>query len=188
MIFVLWDDHIYDAWVKKARELNFSSVEEPWSAVPKNSAASTEKETPRAKEPADGEDHGLSSENSFRTTKIIELDTPDATETDKNLVVKKEMVARLPSVPGDSSDTQRTVEMEEDDKAGNAALDSQKTYVASTAEQLERRKEFPFDTFISRGLIFLQILLSHLRDYLTIVLPHSHSPRAGELIPFIQLL
>ena len=26
VVFVLWDNHIYDAWVKKAEELNFHSI------------------------------------------------------------------------------------------------------------------------------------------------------------------
>jgi hypothetical protein len=133
--FALWDDHIYDAWVKKAKELNFKPETDAMLPV----ASLTEKDKPQTKEKSVEKDNqGLSADNVFANTKLIDPDSPSAsaTESDPKL---QDMVDRLPSVPSDQSDTQQTAEMggddtDKDDKA--AALEQQKTYVTSTAEQL----------------------------------------------------
>ena len=147
-MFILWDDHIYDAWVKKAKELKLQPLTETKAAA----ASSTEKDKSQTKEKSrERDDHGLSANNQFASTKVVEVDPPDSPAADPD-PKGQDMVVSLPSVPSAESDTQKTAEMEgdhtntDDQNDNTAALDKQKKYVASTAEQLVKRIEFSIFT------------------------------------------
>lgn len=160
---MLFDDHIYDAWVEKAEELKLKPVTDTKAA-----AMSTEKDKSQAKEKSDKrDDHGLPVGNEFSSIKVIELHSPDSPAADPDSKVQ-EMIASLPSVPSVESNTPKPMdtdgdETNADDKTGNAAaaLDKQKTYVASTAEQLVKRIEFPF--FHGHSQHFFKTLVSLLQ-------------------------
>ncbi len=105
VVFVLWDDHIYDAWVKKAQELNFTvyNPECPTPIIPCSPSAddNEEKIQPNSITNKDRQESrpGITSQTSNSSVQN-ETDKVDEDDSANSLL-------RLPSVPIDTSDTQK---------------------------------------------------------------------------------
>jgi hypothetical protein len=131
VVFVLWDDHIYDAWVKKAEELKFilfNSEPSTTTNVSKPSIDENQTETINSPTTTNDEEQSQTTCNlavrDFSTQNV----TPKTPDEEIHRLLKT-----LPSVPDDSSDTQKTEYMDEND---NSTTDNHRsnTYVTRTAE------------------------------------------------------
>jgi hypothetical protein len=128
VVFVLWDDHIYDAWVNKAEELGFTSLDDDSATATANpSKQLINDDKPKSTEK-------LPEENTYNPNVI---DASSTVVTHKTLDPDDEdLLARLPSVPHDRSDTQQTVEMDEKNgtTVDNSQSNAQKPYVTNKTE------------------------------------------------------
>jgi hypothetical protein len=130
----LWDDHIYDAWVKKAEELRFASVDDDSATATPTSPASpnpfkqlNNDEKPKSIEKPPENNNAQTSDNTYNPV-VIDASSPDVTHKtpDPNI---EDSLTRLPSVPHEQSDTQQTAEMDENDntKVDSSQMGGQKT-------------------------------------------------------------
>ncbi|CAF1248664.1 unnamed protein product [Adineta steineri] len=114
VVFVLWDDHIYDAWIKKAEELEFTPFD-PESAAIKNCTepSTNNEEKSQTSEQSNQENDKQESQTTFNphlkddSTSNETGNTPE--ESNQNLVTS------VPSVSDEPSDSQRTEILESDD-------------------------------------------------------------------------
>ncbi|CAF2042509.1 unnamed protein product [Rotaria magnacalcarata] len=123
IVFVLWDDHIYDAWVDKAEELKFPlfNIEK---LMPESSLLSSN-DQPK-------------SPTTFNP-KVIDA----STENEVAITTKDDIEAelkRLPSVPNDLPDTQPAESMELDDSLtkDNHSLHTQQSLNMANASLEEK--------------------------------------------------
>lgn len=121
VVFVLWDDHIYDAWIKQADRLKFTSFDLRLELIEKLFESPTNEDQTEAS----------TTENIEPKTPI----TPSSASTipktpDNNL---DELASRLPSVPSSLSDTQQTQDMDVNDYT-SSDIHRTNTYVTGTAD------------------------------------------------------
>ncbi|UJR26533.1 hypothetical protein I4U23_007856 [Adineta vaga] len=107
VVFVLWDDHIYDAWVKKAEELELTPFD-PESSVFTNPT----KHVTDDKDEKDTTDQSKTSDDESKSTStfnknIIDLSTTDRTE-EKTQDGKQDISDDPPTTPHELSDSQKT--------------------------------------------------------------------------------
>jgi hypothetical protein len=122
VVFVLWDDHIYDAWVKKADELKFTQFDPESVKIENPSIDHDEKSNRNNNEPK--------SPTTFNPP-VRDHSTPNETEKTSE-DTSQHLIATLPSVPNELSDTQQTENMDQSDNPVdvNDNLHTQKTYVS----------------------------------------------------------
>ena len=98
VVFVLWDDHIYDAWERKAQELKLTPYDPNMEYQEK------------IMEPSSSKLDEKQSSKKFNPT-VTDLSTPDdpIEKADENT---KPAIIRLPSVPHGAPDTQDTEDMD----------------------------------------------------------------------------
>jgi len=132
VVFVLWDDHIYDAWVQKAEELKFT-VFDPESTTTPNSSKSSMNDGQGESVPDPTVNNDLQGSSTRLTPSTGDLSTKSETEKTPEVEIEK-LISRIPSVPHVLSDTQKTENMEQDDSLTdtNHQLTSQNTYVSRT--------------------------------------------------------
>lgn len=103
VVFVLWDDDIYDAWARKAEELKLNSYD-PDAKYPKKTV-----------EPSNSESDEEQPTKKFNPT-VIDVSTPDE-QIKKPDEDTDQLISRLPSVPHAAPDTQGTEEMEHENSS-----------------------------------------------------------------------
>lgn len=129
VVFVLWDDHIYDAWVAKANELKFTQFD-PESTTLENlfkpSIDNDEKQTTKNSNANDNEQRSPTTFNPH----VHDYSTSNKTETTSE-DTPQHLLERLPSVPHEPYDTQRTEDMDQSDNLVDVKphLHTQATYV-----------------------------------------------------------
>jgi O-acetyl-ADP-ribose deacetylase (regulator of RNase III) len=128
VVFVLWDDHIYDAWVKKVQELDFTLFDPETPITEKSVKSNDDDQKKITKNPTNKDIHGQASAH-FGPS-VIDLSTPHGKEK-KPKDETEDSLRRFPSVPTDTSDTQATDTMDQgnDSMENNSQLNSQRTYV-----------------------------------------------------------
>ncbi|CAF3932254.1 unnamed protein product, partial [Rotaria sordida] len=114
VVFVLWDDDIYDAWVRKAEELEFTSFDIENIKTKNPLTSSNDNDQIETKKNLNKNDDQPRSPTTFNPP-VRDFSTHDKTPEDNT----KSLLDRLPSVPSDTSDTQKTADMEEDDNSSN---------------------------------------------------------------------
>ncbi|CAF1017014.1 unnamed protein product [Adineta ricciae] len=151
VVFVLWDDHIYDAWVKKAEELKFAPFDpvQPTSEVLPKEEPDTKVEKQTTDESKANDD-----DSTLKHDKHGDSSTPHTPE-----IMSKDEVAslvdRLPSIPHDSIDSQETQTVDDDKDAMEVSHDqplvSQNTMemANSDSQQEEESKQVPDETKVS---------------------------------------
>jgi hypothetical protein len=133
VVFVLWDDHIYDAWIKKAEELKLIPFDPASPTITAQTSKSSTDDNPKkiVENPTVKKDE-QESPTSFNPN-VIDLSTQNEKDKERPEDDVDKSLLRLPSVPNTSSDTQEMESVEEDDKSTdkNPQLTTQKTYVSS---------------------------------------------------------
>jgi hypothetical protein len=125
VVFVLWDDHIHDAWVNKAEELGFTSLDDDSATATANpSKQLINDDKPKSTEK-------LLEENTYNPN-VIDASSTDVTHQtfDPN---DEDLLDRLPSVPHDQTSAQPTVETEEKNSTtvDSSQSNAQKPYVTN---------------------------------------------------------
>ncbi|CAF4352535.1 unnamed protein product, partial [Adineta steineri] len=114
VVFVLWDDHIYDAWIRKAEELEFTPFD-PESAAIKNS---TEPSTNNEEKSQTGEQSNQENDKQESQTTVNPHLRDDSTSNETENTPEESnqnLVTSVPSVSDEPSDSQRTEILESDD-------------------------------------------------------------------------
>ncbi|CAF3363980.1 unnamed protein product [Rotaria socialis] len=132
IVFVLWDDHIYDAWVDKAKELKFTLFD-IINPMPESSS--------------------LPSNDQPKSPTTFNPKVIDASTEDEVAIASKDDIEadlkRLPSVPNDLPDTQPADSMELDDNGtkDNSLLHTQQSLNMKNAslEEKETTNDKPHD-------------------------------------------
>jgi hypothetical protein len=134
--FVLWDDHIYDAWIDKAKELKFLLLHDDdndAAAATGTSKKSTDDKKNSTQKSSSNDDQPAAKQEPER--KVIDASTPDAviqaSKTDHD-----ESHDRSGLISTEQSDNQENLVDKGDDGTKNEDKDPQKQerYVMSTAE------------------------------------------------------
>jgi hypothetical protein len=130
VVFVLWDDHIYDAWVKKADELQFTQFDPESAKIENPSEPSIDH---------DKKSNRNNNEPKSSTTfdpHVRDHSTPNETEKTSE-DTSQNLMETPPPVPNELSDTQRTEYMDQNDDPVDVHdnLHTQKTYVSKIEEQ-----------------------------------------------------
>ncbi|CAF0774906.1 unnamed protein product [Rotaria sordida] len=136
VVFVLWDDDIYDAWVRKAEELEFTSFDIENIKTKNPLTSSNDNDQIETKKNLNKNDDQPRSPTTFNPP-VRDFSTHDKTPEDNT----KSLLDRLPSVPSDTSDTQKTADMEEDDNSSNEKhpLHNQQTQDMTSVTQEEEK-------------------------------------------------
>ncbi|CAF3514031.1 unnamed protein product [Rotaria sordida] len=136
VVFVLWDDDIYDAWVRKAEELEFTSFDIENIKTKNPLTSSNDNDQIETKKNLNKNDDQPRSPTTFNPP-VRDFSTHDKTPEDNT----KSLLDRLPSVPSDTSDTQKTADMEEDDNSSNEKhpLHNQQTQDMASVTQEEEK-------------------------------------------------
>jgi hypothetical protein len=134
VVFVLWDNHIYDAWVQKAEELKFT-VFDFESSTPSNPSTSLtdDNQAKTIQSPTVTDDQQEPSPKFTSLTSHLSTQSETEKTSEDNF---GNLTDRLPSVPSDSFDTQNTENMEHKDTSidSNQQLTTQNTYVLRISE------------------------------------------------------
>ncbi|CAF3547193.1 unnamed protein product [Rotaria sp. Silwood1] len=132
IVFVLWDDDIYDAWVRKVEELQFTPFDIEKIETVNLLKSSTANDETQTKTKTSSNDDEPQSPTKFNPA-VRDFSTQDTKEKTPEDDVTT-LLNRLPSVPHDMSDTQQTDLMEQDDNATNEAhpLETQQTQVMTS--------------------------------------------------------
>lgn len=121
VVFVLWDDDIYDTWVKIAEKFNFEEFD--ILNIP----------PPTASDNNDDQRDALEDSNKKSNQPESPLATSSTTKPPSD-EVKEKSIVRLPSAPDSSSDTQQTEDMGTDSQTdADQRLHTQQTYVIMTS-------------------------------------------------------
>jgi hypothetical protein len=133
ILFVLKDDHIYDAWVKKAKELKFSSPDDIDTRTTSASAQSTTNTQKPIENPSSGDDPKLS--RKFTNMNVTDASTPDNPDETRDATR-----AKSPEKPPPTPVEEVTKPETEQDVENNSTSDkdkdatNKKRYVINTAE------------------------------------------------------
>ncbi|CAF3920797.1 unnamed protein product [Rotaria sp. Silwood2] len=117
VVFVLWDNDIYDTWVQKAQELKFAPFDIENIPIENSLTPSNDNDQTETKKNLSANDNQPQTPTTFNP-KVIDHSTKDETEKTSEKDIKS-LLDKLPSVPTDMSDTQNTEDMEQDDNSIN---------------------------------------------------------------------
>ena len=128
IFFVLKDDDIYDAWVKKAKELQFVSLDEDDTAA----ATNTSKQSNKGPAKSSAEDDSATS-SSLPKFKIDDQSTPGNAEKPTKSTEKSSLI-----VANEEADKAETAEKQDGNNESDkeTKMDKKKRYVISTAKYM----------------------------------------------------
>jgi hypothetical protein len=156
ILFILKDDDIYDAWVQKAKELQFISLDDS-NAVTTNISKQSTSNTGKTTEKPNRNDQS----NAIKQTtemRVIDVSTSDSTgkPVDPD---HENSPGNLSPNPNKKSGSEEPTENEEDNNETNTDKKTEKTtrYVTSTAEPIVFII-FPIKSFMNgKNVQYLQI-------------------------------
>jgi hypothetical protein len=135
ILFVLMDDDIYDAWVKKAEQLQFILLDDG-GAVATNTSKQPTSDTRKPTERPSSK-HELDIPKQPSQMKVIDASTSASTEKPIESDHEKSPENLSPNPEG-KSDSQESVENEKDDglRDEDGEMKKKKRYVTSTVESM----------------------------------------------------
>jgi len=128
ILFILKDDDIYDAWVKKAKELQFISLDDNDAVTTNTSKQSTSNTGKTAEKPNRNDQSNVSKQPPEK--KIIDISTSDSTEKPVESDHENSPENLSPN-RNKEPDSEESTENEKDKKTTKATR-----YVTSTAETM----------------------------------------------------
>ncbi|CAF2698230.1 unnamed protein product [Rotaria sp. Silwood2] len=114
ILFVLKDDNIYDAWVKKAEELSFTSLDKSSAAATRSTLTQTQTKN---QNPIKNNESTVSNKPS--ELKVIDASTADNTHTTLKDSTHAKSSKKSPQDPDEKSESQETMNKEKFDSSSN---------------------------------------------------------------------